>query len=219
MDIDVRKVPSHEVTYSRLRDMVLFGKLEPGAAVTIQGLVADLDAGMTPVREAIRRLCAEGALEAQGNRRVCVPKMTAETLDQIAFARLTIEPHLAELATRNLTQDHIAELERIDTTIDAAISAGDVSGYLEANHAFHFYLYEAAQAPVLIDMARMMWLRFGPSLRVVCAQIGREALPDRHHEAIAAMRSGDAAALRQALASDIEQGNDQVRAALAQGEV
>ena len=76
MDIESRKIPSHEVTYARLRDMILFGKLEPGAAVTIQGLVADLEAGMTPVREAIRRLCAEGALEAQGNRRVCVPIMS-----------------------------------------------------------------------------------------------------------------------------------------------
>ncbi len=219
MDIESRKIPSHEVTYARLRDMILFGKLEPGAAVTIQGLVADLEAGMTPVREAIRRLCAEGALEAQGNRRVCVPKMTREMLEQIAFARLTIEPHLAELATRHLTEQSIAELERIDGTIDAAISAGDVSGYLEANHAFHFYLYEAAEAPVLVDLARMMWLRFGPSLRVVCAQNGREALPDRHHDAIAAMRAGNAIALRQALASDIQQGNDQVRAALAMGEI
>mgnify|MGYP006194542369 CR=1 FL=1 len=67
-----RKVPTHELTYARLRDMILFGRLEPGQAVTIQGLVRDLDAGMTPVREAIRRLTAEGALLPQGNRRVTV---------------------------------------------------------------------------------------------------------------------------------------------------
>ena len=60
MDADNRKIPSHEVTYARLRDMILFGVLEPGQPVTIQGLTAGLDAGMTPVREAIRRLAAEG---------------------------------------------------------------------------------------------------------------------------------------------------------------
>ena len=62
MDDDTRKIPSHEVTYTRLRDMILYGHLQPGQPVTIQGLIRDLDAGMTPVREAIHRLTAEGAL-------------------------------------------------------------------------------------------------------------------------------------------------------------
>ena len=56
---DTRKIPTHEITYARLRDMILFGLLEPGAPVTIQGLINDLGAGMTPVREALRRLAAE----------------------------------------------------------------------------------------------------------------------------------------------------------------
>ena len=94
MDADSRKIPSHEVTYSRLRDMILYGHLAPGAQVTIQGLIADLGAGMTPVREAIRRLTAEGALLPQGNRRVAVPQLSAEMLDQVAFARLAIEPKI-----------------------------------------------------------------------------------------------------------------------------
>jgi DNA-binding GntR family transcriptional regulator len=219
MDADSRKIPTHEVTYARLRDMILFGHLEPGAAVTIQGLVQELDAGMTPVREAIRRLSAEGALEPQGNRRVVVPKMTEAMLEQVAFARLTIEPKLAEMAAAHLTPDLIEQLQRIDNTVDRTVQAGDVPGYLASNHAFHFCLYEASEAPVLVDMARSMWLRFGPSLRVVCARFGRDALPDRHLEALAAMRAGDAAALRGAMERDIAQGIDQVRAALEQGEI
>ena len=66
LDEDGRKVPTHEVAYGRLRDLILFGHLEPGQPVTIQGLTGDLGAGMTPVREAIRRLTAEGALSLQG---------------------------------------------------------------------------------------------------------------------------------------------------------
>ena len=62
MNVEDRKIPTHEVTYGRLRDMVLFGRLQPGQPVTIQGLIRDLESGMTPVREAIRRLTAEGAL-------------------------------------------------------------------------------------------------------------------------------------------------------------
>jgi DNA-binding GntR family transcriptional regulator len=219
MPDDARKIPSHEVTYAQLRDMVLFGVLEPGQPVTIQGLIADLGAGMTPVREAIRRLTAEGALEPQGTRRVTVPRLTLSILDQLAFARLTIEPKLAELAAATLTARRIDRMAALDEAVNAAILAGDVTGYLQANHAFHFALYEASGATVLVDMARSMWLRFGPSLRVVATLAGATGLPDRHVEALAAMRAGDAAALARALHNDIAQGVDEVRAALLRKDI
>ncbi|MGA0540240.1 GntR family transcriptional regulator [Neotabrizicola sp. VNH66] len=212
---DSRKIPTHEVTYARLRDMVLFGHLAPGQPVTIQGLIAELGAGMTPVREAIRRLTAEGALLPQGNRRVAVPQMTAAMLDQVAFARLSIEPELARLALPRLAPARIDRLEAVDARVNEAIGTGDLPAYLEANHAFHFTLYEAAEAPVLLDLARSLWLRAGPSLREVIGRYGRAALPDLHHEALAAMRAGDPAALAAAVHRDIQQGVDQVRAALS----
>jgi DNA-binding GntR family transcriptional regulator len=219
MQQDDRKIPNHEVTYGRLRDMVLFGRLQPGQPVTIQGLTQDLDAGMTPVREAIRRLIAEGALTLQGNRRVAVPQMTARALDQIAFARLTVEPQLARLAGAHPAPQLIQRLEALDASVDRAIRAGDVQGYLAGNHRFHFALYEASDAPVLTDIARSLWLRFGPSLRVVCARAGTGDLSDQHSEALAALRAGDAEALGRAMTRDIAQGVDQVRAALAAGEI
>lgn len=219
MEQDDRKIPSHEVTYGRLRDMVLFGRLQPGQPVTIQGLIQDLDAGMTPVREAIRRLIAEGALTLQGNRRVAVPQMTVRALDQIAFARLTVEPHLARLAGVHPAPQLIQRLEALDASVDRAIRAGDVQGYLAGNHRFHFALYEASDAPVLTDIARSLWLRFGPSLRVVCARAGTGDLTDQHSEALAALRAGDAEALGRAMTRDIAQGIDQVRAALAAGDI
>jgi DNA-binding GntR family transcriptional regulator len=216
---DARKIPTHEVTYARLRDMILFGVLEPGQPVTIQGLTAGLEAGMTPVREAIRRLAAEGALLPQGNRRVTVPRLSASDLDQVAFARLTIEPRLAEMAAAALSPALIDRLEAMDMAVDAAIRADDVSGYLRSNHAFHFALYEAAGAGVLLDMARSLWLRFGPSLRVVSVKSGATSLPDAHKEALAAMRAHDAPGVARAMQHDIAQGVDQVRAALQRGEI
>ena len=217
MDAESRKIPSHEVTYARLRDMILFGHLAPGAPVTIQGLIADLGAGMTPVREAIRRLTAEGALLPQGNRRVAVPELSAELLEQVAFARLAIEPKLAELAAARLTPAQIDRLEAIDGAVTRAVEAGKLPDYLAANHAFHFALYEAAEAPVLLDLARSLWLRAGPSLRAVIDRYGREAAPDLHREALAAMRAGDAKGLARAIEQDIQQGVDHIRQALAEG--
>lgn len=213
-----RKVPTHEVTYVQLRNMVLTGGLAPGQAVTIQGLIRDLGAGMTPVREAIRRLTAEGALQLHGNRRVSVPSLTPALLDQIAFARLTIEPKIAELAAPRLSAAMIERLVAIDAGIDPAIRRGDIPAYLTGNHEFHFVLYEASGAQVLVDIAQSLWLRFGPSLRVVAARYHAGRLPDRHGDAIAAMRAGDGRALARAVEADIAQGVDLVRQALEAGE-
>ncbi len=218
-ELTERKVPTHEVTYAQLRDMVLTGGLQPGQAVTIQGLIRDLGAGMTPVREAIRRLTAEGALQLHGNRRVSVPRLTAALLDEIAFARLTIEPKLAELAAPRLTEGTIAELARLDQAVNTAIAASAVPDYLKANHQFHFTLYEASGAAVLTDIAQSLWLRFGPSLRVVSARYHRHRLPDRHSDALEAMRQGDGRALARAIEADIAQGVELVRQAQQAGEV
>ncbi len=209
------KVPSHEITYCRLRDMILFGQLAPGQAVTIQGLAAMLGAGLTPVREAIRRLTAEGALTLQGNRRVLVPVLTRSQIDELAFARLTIEPKIARIAVDRVTASDIAALAKIDDEIDAAIASGDVNGYLRGNFRFHFALYDRAETPILVALAHTLWLRFGPSLRVVCGRFGTLNLPDRHEQALAAMRAGDGAALAEAVEQDIVQGVEQIRLSLA----
>jgi DNA-binding GntR family transcriptional regulator len=193
VNMEARKVPSHEVTYSRLRDMILYGQLAPGQPVTIQGLTQNLGAGMTPVREAIRRLATEGALLPQGNRRVSVPRMTGADLDQIAFARLAIEPRLAQLAAQHASPVLLAHLEELDIEVDRSVLVGDIPAYLTSNHAFHFALYGAAGAGVLLDMAQSLWLRFGPSLRVVTQLSGRASLPDSHKAIITALRAGDGA--------------------------
>lgn len=217
--VEARKVPTHEITYLRLRDMVLYGVLAPGQPVTIQGLIRDLDAGMTPVREAIRRLTAEGALVLHDNRRVSVPRMTPALLDQLVHVREAVEPKLAELACPHVTPDLLERLIEIDRGIEPAIRDADVQTYLRLNHAFHFALYEAAGATVLEDIARSIWLRFGPSLRVILARYINSGLPDRHAEALDAIRAGDAQALATAIREDIAQGIDQVRASLAEGDL
>jgi DNA-binding GntR family transcriptional regulator len=216
---EARKVPTHEITYLRLRDMVLYGVLAPGQPVTIQGLIRDLDAGMTPVREAIRRLTAEGALVLHDNRRVSVPRMTPALLDQLVHVREAVEPKLAELACPHVTPELLERLVEIDRGIEPAIRDADVQTYLRLNHAFHFALYEAAGATVLEDIARSIWLRFGPSLRVILARYINSGLPDRHAEALDAIRAGDAQALATAIREDIAQGIDQVRASLAEGDL
>ena len=101
------KLPAHETVYQQLRAQILFGELAPGQAVTIQGLTEALNAGMTPVREAIRRLISDGALVFQGNRRVSVPLLGSEDIDELGFVRKTIESELARRAALHITDDQI----------------------------------------------------------------------------------------------------------------
>jgi DNA-binding GntR family transcriptional regulator len=169
---------------------------------------------MTPVREAIRRLTAEGALEAQGNRRVIVPVMTLVKLDQIEFARLAIEPKLAEIAAENQGAGLVDELRVLDEQVNEAIAAGSIERYLEANFRFHFRLYDEAQATILKKIALSLWLQAGPSLRIVCGRYGTSNLPDKHDEAMEALATSDPAGVAQAISEDIRQGLDQVRETL-----
>ncbi len=202
---DVKR-PAHEQVYHTLRSQILFGEMVPGQPVTIQGLTESLGVGMTPVREAIRRLISDGALIFQGNRRVSVPVLSHDDIEQMIYARKAIESELSMRATSRMSAADVDELELVDKRLDDAIAAGDVEGYLRRNYAFHAALYAHADAPVLDDLAERLWLRFGPSLRIVCGRFGTQSLPDRHKEIISALRSGDAKSVAQAMAQDVEQG-------------
>lgn len=203
---DHEKRPAHEQVYQTLKSQILFGDMVPGQPVTIQGLTDSLGVGMTPVREAIRRLISDGALIFQGNRRVSVPVLTTDDIEQMIFARISIETELSRRSTHRISTAEIDDLEQIDKRLDHMIADGDVGGYLRLNHAFHQALYAYAEAPILVDMAERLWLRFGPSLRIVCGRFGTQSLPDRHKDIIAALRERDAEKAATATAQDIEQG-------------
>ena len=208
--------PTHELVYQNLRERILFGQMAPGQPVTIQGLVASLDAGMTPVREAIRRLISEGALVFLGNRRIIVPELTLNDLEELVFIRKSIECELANRATGCIGKSDMERLKRFDRELDEAISAGDVHAYLVQNYRFHEAIYACAGAPILRETANRLWLRFGPSLRVVCGRFGTQNLPDRHKDLLEAFQVGDAELAQKAMAQDIAQGMDQIAAYLTE---
>lgn len=208
------KTPIHQHVYERLRKMILFGDLAPGQGVTIQGLTAALDAGMTPVREAIRRLISEGALTHLGNRRVTVPELTHAGLEELRFMRETLEPELTKRAANRMTDERLNALKACDNALNHAIDRGDVGGYLMQNYSFHRMIYDLAEAPIMAATVDRLWLRFGPSLRVVCGRYGTSNLPDKHAELLAAFAEGDAALAGEVMAGDVAQGMTQIRAAL-----
>ncbi|MFY0646423.1 GntR family transcriptional regulator [Sulfitobacter geojensis] len=208
------KMPAHQAVYEKLRVMILFGDLAPGQPVTIQGLTDQLNVGMTPVREALRRLIAEGALTHQGNRRVSVPILTSDCADELGFMRKTLEPELARRATLRLTPVALDAITACDDALNRAIAQGDIGGYLTHNYRFHAMIYDAADAPIMAATVDRLWLRFGPSLRVVCGRFGTDSLPDKHQDLLAALRARDVDAAALAMAEDVAQGVEQICSAL-----
>jgi DNA-binding GntR family transcriptional regulator len=214
----------HHRVYAELRRSLIHGMFDAGASLRIQDLAETLQTSTMPVREALRRLVSEQALEALPNRTVRVPVITREKLDDLARARCLIEGELVARAMRNLVPEDFSRLRALTSECEAAFTADDPDKphhTSELNHAFHFYIYRAAQSEVLIPIVESLWLQSGPYVRAA-AQIHDE-LSDmsgtHHHWAlIEALERGDRGQSVKALKSDITRSFNLVRGRLADAE-
>lgn len=206
----------HDQVYESIRQALITGRIAPGKGVSLRTLAAELGVSPMPVRDAVRRLVAERALAINpANKRLSVPSLTADRLEQLSLARLWVEPELAARAATRVDAGLIRQLQAIDAEVDEALRLGDVDRYMTANHAFHFALYERAGAEVLLSMAGGLWLQIGPFMRVVFGRVGADGLvADRHAEAIEALQAKNADGARRAIAADLSEGMDKMRAAV-----
>ncbi|NRB00687.1 MAG: GntR family transcriptional regulator [Rhodobacteraceae bacterium] len=197
---------AHERVYRTLRSQIMHGELAPGTSMTLRGIGEEFGVSMTPSREAIRRLVAEGALTLSASGRVSTPELSNERIEELAALRALIE---TELASRALPRAHIALIERlqmINVTISEAIVKGDAVGYIRTNLEFHRTLYLRAQAPAMLAMAETVWLQLGPTMRKLYGRLQRRDLPVEHKHIVAALRAGDEPGLRLAVRTDVTQG-------------
>ena len=198
----------HDQVYDALAEALIQGQIPPLKSVSLRSLAQNLGVSPMPVREAVRRLIAEKALELQpSNKRLRVPDLTEKRLLQLMKAREWVEPELARLAAARMTRDGIKRLRDDDAKLMEALHKGDVSGYMQANQDFHFSIYAMADADLFYDMARTLWLQIGPFMRVVFGRLGTVHLPkDHHQDMIAAFERGHPEAVRASMADDISEG-------------
>jgi DNA-binding GntR family transcriptional regulator len=197
---------AHDRVYRTLRAQVMHGELRPGAPLTLRGLAARFGVSMTPAREAVRRLVAEGALMLSASGRVTTPELTAERIEELAALRALIEP---ELAARALPRAHFALIERltaINGAVAEAVAKQDATAYIRTNLEFHRTLYLRAQAPAMLAITETVWLQLGPTMRALYARLRRNEPPQHHRAILAALRAGDEPGLRLAVRTDVTQG-------------
>jgi DNA-binding GntR family transcriptional regulator len=197
---------AHDRLYRTLRTRIMHGEMVPGQAMTLRGIARDYGISMTPVREALRRLVAEGALSLSSSGRVTTPHLTGERIEELAALRALLE---TELSARALPRAHLALIDRmeaIDRSIAEQIARGDASGYIRANLEFHRTLYLRAQAPAMLAIAETVWLQLGPTMRALYGRLNRTEAPRHHRLIVAALRAGDEPGLRLAVRADVTQG-------------
>ncbi len=197
---------AHESLYRHLRAQIMHGQIEPGASLTLRGLAEEFGVSMTPAREAVRRLAAEGALKLSPSGRVSTPALANDRIEELAALRSLLEP---ELASRALPRAHSALIDRmqdITVQIDGLMRAGDAAGYIRTNLEFHRNLYLRAQAPAMLALAETVWLQLGPTMRALYARLRRPSASENHNKIIAALRAGDEASLRLAVRQDVTSG-------------
>lgn len=203
---DAGSITVQEWVYRQLKERILMGQFVPGRSVTLRGIASMLDVSPTPVREALRRLVSERALEVHGNRRVSVPRMTRRKFDDLCAVRVALETLAAERALPYVDAERLARLWRLDGEVDAAVERVDVATYLQKHREFHYTLYSVGSAEVLMPLIESVWLQFSPFLRLVISHIGVDYIVDRHAEALRAVERQDHGALRFAIEADVREG-------------
>ena len=197
---------AHERLYRALRTQVMHGELPPGTGLTLRGLGRAFGTSMTPAREAVRRLVAEGALTLSSSGRISTPELGNERIEELAAIRALMEP---ELASRALPRAHIALIERLQiiNAVNAdAVAQQDAVAYIRSNLEFHRTLYLRAQAPAMLAMVETVWLQLGPTMRELYGRMQRTEPPRNHRTILAALRAGDEPGLRLAVRMDVTGG-------------
>ncbi len=140
----VKKQSLPEMIASDLRQRILSGELAEGEAIRQELLAKEYDVSRMPVREALKRLSAEGLVQWENNRGGTVIKHSLREIGEIFDLRILIEVDLFRRAIPNMTQADFDACEKLLSEMEGSYEADDVSQWGQSNHEYHMALYAAA---------------------------------------------------------------------------
>jgi DNA-binding GntR family transcriptional regulator len=190
--------------YNKLREALMSGLFKPGQSLTLRATAEVMGTSPMPVRDAVRRLEIEHALEPRPNRTLGVPEMTYASLLELRDVRVALEGLAADRAAILIEPRELAVVDNHYQDLAAAASAGDHGAYLRANWAFHTAIYRASRSQLLVTLIEPTWKRIGPYVGLMLPD--RRSLVDslgNHLRALRALQQRDSATARQAIGQDI----------------
>jgi len=205
----------HEQVAGRLREMVVEGRIAPGAKLNERQLSEVLQVSRTPLREAIKILATEGLVELLPNRGAIAVELSEADVLHTFEVMAGLEAQSGELAAKRITEAELAEIKAMHYEMLAAFTRRDLPGYYRLNAAIHAAINAAAKNPILSATYRQVNARL-QALRFRSNQDG-EKWSDavKEHEAmIQSLVQRDASAMRAVLLAHLDNKRDVVVAQL-----
>ena len=177
------------------------GKIKEGLPIRQDEIAGLFNVSKIPVREALKRLEAEGLVIFQRNRGAVVTEMSQFEIVQIFEVRALLEANAIKLSVPQMTAATFAAAQDY---CDQFAAETDVAKWAELNWKFHSCLYEDANRPFMVGLIRSVNDRIERFLRIQLSLSAGQAVADQEHrEILAACRAGDAQSASQLIHSHI----------------
>ena len=143
-----------------LREAIASGEIAQGTRLQQDELSARFSTSITPVREALRQLQAEGLLVGEPHRGVAVASPDLEQIASIYVLRRLIEPFAAQRSARRLSRLDFQRAHDFNAQLAKAQKTGDERAARRLNREFHWVFYEACGLPTLVGEIERLWAAF-----------------------------------------------------------
>ncbi|WP_343710502.1 GntR family transcriptional regulator [Mycobacterium sp.] len=188
-----------------VRKRIFDGTYGAGEYVRLDQLAVQLGVSVTPVREALVELRAEGLLEQQPRRGFVVLPVTGRDLADVAGVQAHVGGELAARAALAITDERLGELTDIQSDLERAYAAGDDDRAVRLNHEFHRAVNVAADSPKLAQLMSQI-TRYAPeSVFPTIAGWPDRSIKD-HRRVLAALHKHDAGLARKAMSDHLASG-------------
>jgi DNA-binding GntR family transcriptional regulator len=188
-----------------LREGILSGMFPRGSRLKQAEIAERLRLSITPVREALKILEAEGYVTGDSYRGVRVVPFDASASEEVLELRLVLEARLIRATVEKVTAQDVSELRALAREFEQAFKTGDRAAARGVNYRFHRRLYGIADMPQTLHFVQILWARYPFDL--INAVAGRGKLAAKEHEEILrALASRNASAAMLAMRKHIESG-------------
>ena len=201
----------HEATFQKLRSLLIEGAITPGSKLNERELAEQLHVSRTPIREAIRRLAADGLVELIANRGAIAVQLTRDDILHTFDVIANLEGYSGELAAQNISDQALTELEALQYEMMASYARRDLSSYYKLNLRIHRLIHNAANNPVLATLFSQVNSRI-EALRFRSNQDGVkwEKAVEEHQEMLDALKARDSARMRKVMIAHVTKKRDVV---------
>lgn len=200
--------------YRELKNSIMAGAFKPGSELTLRSVAGALGTSFMPVRDAMRRLVAERALEMRPSRTIAIPILSGDEFLELRRIRVLLEGEAVALAAKKISPRQLNNLRTILKKLDG-LDRERRGQFWALNLKLHFSVYEIAASPLLHSIIKSLWLQIGPLLTRVPVLRALKGSADPHHLLVQALEQHDPVAARAALEADLTEATEQVMKELA----